>query len=216
MTNQVSTQSQTNSVALSNSVESINALTMNNSELRTIVVRWKNPTRCVAAAVPNTAWSEAKQSIPAAYLSLVEAVLESAAKDTIRRFVEAHNVLPSSMNGELFTTAALLETATTSATDWMTKEQLTAAWLESSTRKQLISDPRYSSSAEYRRAVTYFADLVQKFAGKTSHFLPTELDKVMARLTDDDLNSELGAFIVRRVTQLKNKPTTSAIDLDIL
>lgn len=203
-------------VLLSSNIESINVLTVNNPSLRTIVVRWKNPTRAVAAAIPNNAWTEAASSIPAAYLPLVEATLETAAKDTIRRFVESHNVLPSHMNGELFTTAALLETATTSATDWMTKEQLTQAWLESSTRKELISDPRYSSSAEYRRAVTYFADLVQKFAGKTSHFQPAELDKVLARMTDADLNSELGAFITRRVAQLRNKPVNTTVDLDLL
>lgn len=212
----MATFSDISAVTLSSSVESVNALVLGNPDMRCIVVRWKNPTRVVAAAVPMNAWNEARESVPAEYLPLVEAVLESAAKDTIRRYVEAHTVTPSTIKGEAFTTAALLETATTSATDWMTKEQLAAAWLESSTRKQLVNDPRYASSAEYRRAVNYFADLVQKFAGKTSQFLPAELDKVLARLTDDDLNSELGAFITRRVTQLRNKPTTSAIDLDLL
>lgn len=198
------------------SIESANAATLNSPELRTIVVRWKSPARMIACTIPNAAFATMRSEVPAAYIPLIEATLEDTAKGIIKRFVESHSVTPSTIPDGAFTSEALIEAATTAHTDWLTKEELTTLWTASATRNKLVSDPRYAGSKEYRTAVNYFAELVLKFAGKTSQFKPIELDKVLAKLETSDLSSELGAFIVRRVEAIKNKPQATEMDLDIL
>lgn len=199
-----------------NTVESANAATLNDTNIRTIVVRWKSPARLVAVTIPNDAFTTMRKEVPANYVPLIEATLEDTAKGIIKRFIESHSVTPSSIPDGAFTSAALIEAATISHTDWLTKEELQQLWSASSTRTKLVTDPRYASSKEYRTAVNYFSELVIKFAGKTSQFKPIELDKVLAKLEADDLQSELGAFIVRRVEALKNKPAAAEIDLDLI
>lgn len=199
-----------------NTVESANAATLNDVNIRTIVVRWKSPARLVAVTIPNAAFITMRAEVPANYVPLIEATLEDTAKGIIKRFIESHSVTPSSIPDGAFTSAALIEAATISHTDWLTKEELQQLWSASATRAKLVTDPRYASSKEYRTAVNYFSELVIKFAGKTSQFKPIELDKVLAKLEADDLQSELGAFIVRRVEALKNKPAASEIDLDLI
>lgn len=199
-----------------NTVESANAATLNDTNIRTIVVRWKSPARLVAVTIPNGAFVTMRAEVPANYVPLIEATLEDTAKGIIKRFIESHSVTPSSIPDGAFTSAALIEAATISHTDWLTKEELQQLWSASATRAKLVTDPRYASSKEYRTAVNYFSELVVKFAGKTSQFKPIELDKVLAKLEADDLQSELGAFIVRRVEALKNKPAASEIDLDLI
>lgn len=198
------------------SIESANAATLNDTNVRTIVVRWKSPARMIACTIPNAAFSAMRSEVPAQYVPLIEATLEDTAKGIIKRFVESHSVPPSSIPDGAFSSAALIEAATISHTDWLTKEELQQLWSASATRAKLVSDPRYAGSKEYRTAVNYFSELVIKFAGKTSQFKPVELDKVLAKLEDADLSSELGAFIVRRVEALKNKPAASEIDLDLI
>lgn len=198
------------------SVESANAATLNDASIRTIVVRWKSPARLVAVTIPNDAFVTMRTEVPAAYIPLIEATLEDTAKGIIKRFIESHSLSPTTIPDGAFTSAALIEAATISHTDWLTKEELTTLWQASTTRSKLVTDPRYGSSKEYRVAVNYFSELVIKFAGKTSQFKPVELDKVLAKLDDADLQSELGAFIVRRVEALKNKPAASEIDLDLI
>lgn len=197
-------------------IESANAATLNNSNLRVIVVRWKSPARMVAVTVPNSAWQQAAKEVPASYLPLIEATLEDTAKQTIKRFVENHSVTPSVITDEVFTSAALIESATVAHTDWLTKDEIQQLWSASTTRARLVSSPRYASSKEYRVAVNYFSELVIKFAGKTSQFKPAELDKVVATMDETDLQSELGTFILRRVEALRNKPESAGVDLDIL
>lgn len=199
-----------------NTIESANAATLNDTNIRTIVVRWKSPARMVAVTIPNDAFTAMRNEVPANYVPLIEATLEDTAKGIIKRFIESHSVTPSSIPDGAFTSAALIEAATISHTDWLTKEELQQLWSASSTRNKLVTDPRYASSKEYRTAVNYFAELVVKFAGKTSQFKPIELDKVLAKLEADDLQSELGAFIIRRVEALKNKPAASEVDLDLI
>ncbi len=199
-----------------NTVEAANAATLNDSTLRTIVVRWKSPARMVAVTIPNDAFTAAEREVPSNYLPLIIATLEDTAKQVIKRFIENHSVTPSTIADTNFTSAALIEAATTAHTDWLTKEELTQLWTASATRNRLVSDPRYASSKEYRVAVNYFSELVIKFAGKTSQFKPVELGKGLAKLDDADLTSEMGAFIIRRVEAQRNKPTVMEIDLDCL
>ena len=125
---------------------------------------------------------------------------------------------PSTLKAALFNEAALLDEATNGASEWLSKEELTSAWESSVTRQRLIvNNPKYKASAEYRRAANYYAELILKLAGKTSAYKLEDLDWMLAKMADEDLNTEFGSFVARRIEALRNKPqAATTIDRDIL
>ncbi len=185
---------------------------------RTIVQRWKAPARAVAINISSAPWdSLVTDHVPEQYRAILSAVLESAAKSILKRAIESYNTTPVVLSTELFTAEALIEEATSGASEWMSKEELTEAWNASATRKALILDnPKYRESAAYRRAANAYAELVLKLAGKTSAYEPEDLDWLLAKFNEADLNTELGAFLVRRVEMLQRKPQRPTIDRDAL
>lgn len=185
---------------------------------RTIVQRWKAPARAVAINISTAPWdSLVTDGVPEQYRAILSAVLEGAAKSILKRHVESFNVTPASISLALFTADALIEEATSGASEWMSKEELTEAWNTSATRKAMILDnPKYKESAAYRRAANAYAELVLKLAGKTSAYEPEDLDWLLAKFNEADLNTELGAFLVRRVEMLQRKPQRPTIDRDAL
>lgn len=193
------------------------AIVRNEAE-RTIVQRWKAPARAVAINISNAPWTAlAADGVPEQYRAILSAVLESAAKSILKRTIEGFNTIPATISPALFTGEALIDEATTGASEWMSKEELTEAWNVSATRKALILDnPKYKESAAYRRAANAYAELVLKLAGKTSSYEPEDLDWMLAKFNEADLNTELGAFMVRRVEMLQRKPQRPTIDRDAL
>ena len=185
---------------------------------RTIVQRWKAPARAVAVNISNAPWANLEtDGVPEQYRAILAAVLESAAKSILKRTIESYNVIPATISPALFTSEALIDEATSGASEWMSKEELTEAWNTSATRKALILDnPKYKESAAYRRAANAYAELILKLAGKTSSYEPEDLDWLLAKFHNDDLNTELGAFMVRRVEMLQRKPQRPTIDRDAL
>jgi hypothetical protein len=192
------------------------ALSANSNE-KTITQRWKAPARSVSVNVSATPWKQLDLEIPEQYRALVGAVLESAAKSILKRHIEAYSSLPSTLPAKIFTMDALLTEAAEGNSDWMTKEELQTAWEQSATRKQFINNPNYAQSAGYRKAVSYYSDLLLKLAGKTSSYKPEELDIILAKMNEQDQHTDLGAFVCRRVEQLRSKPQkTNDVDLDLL
>jgi hypothetical protein len=102
------------------------------------------------------------------------------------------------------------------ASDWMSKEELTAAWERSATRAKFTQNPRYAGDINYRKAVNAYTDMVLKLAGKTTVYKPEECDKIIAKMDASDLDTEFGAFVVRRLEQIRNKPQKQELDLDCL
>lgn len=192
------------------------ALTANNNE-RTISQRWKSPTRSVSVNIPATPWQQLELEIPEQYRALVGAVLESAAKSILKRFVESYSSLPSQLPAKAFTLDALLTEAQDGNSEWMTRDELQSAWEQSTTRKMFINNPNYAQNAGYRKAVAYYSDLILKLAGKTSSYKPDELDIIVAKLNVQDAHTDLGAFICKRIEQLRNKPARSNdVNIDLL
>ena len=192
------------------------ALTAKSNE-RTISQRWKNPARSVSVNIPATPWDQMALEIPETYRPVISAVLESAAKSILKRHVEAYSSLPSQLPANIFSFDALMTEAQEGNSDWMTKEELQSAWEQSTTRRMFISNPNYAQNAGYRKAVAYYSDLILKLAGKTSSYKPDELDIIVAKLNEQDAHTELGAFICKRVEQLRNKPARSNdVNIDLL
>ena len=183
---------------------------------RLIIVRFKNPARAAAIAIPSVPWTAMRAAVPVAYAGLLDAVLEKAAKDILSTTLSSFTSWPSEIGADRFTLDALMEQASGSNTGWLNKDELAAAWKASATRRAFYGDSRFGSNPAYRKAVGKFEELVLKMAAKNAAYREEELDKILAKLDDDDLTSEFGTFIVRRIEQIRNKPMTADVDLDLL
>ena len=183
---------------------------------RLIIVRFKNPARAAAIAIPAEPWERMKREVPLAYAGLLDAVLEKAAKDILASTLASFTTWPSEIDALRFTFDALMEQASGSNSGWLSKDELAAAWKASATRKAFYGDARFSSNPAYRKAVGKFEELILKMAAKNAAYREEELDKILAKLDDDDLTGEFGTFIVRRIEQIRNKPMMAEVDLDLL
>ena len=183
---------------------------------RLIIVRFKTPARAAAIAIPAEPWNSMRADVPMAYAGLLDAVLEKAAKDILAVTLSSFTTWPTDIDADRFTLDALMEQASGSNTGWMNKEELAAAWKASATRKTFYGDPRFGSNSAYRKAVGKFEELILKMVAKNAAYKEEELDKILAKLDDEDLSSEFGTFIVRRIAQIRNKPMNAEVDLDLL
>ena len=183
---------------------------------RLIIVRFKNPARAAAIAIPADPWERMKREVPLAYASLLDAVLEKAAKDILATTLASFTTWPTEIGAERFTFDALMEQASGSNSGWMNKDELAAAWKASATRRAFYGDSRFGTNPAYRKAGGKFEELILKMAAKNAAYREEELDKILAKLDDDDLTGEFGTFIVRRIEQIRNKPMTADVDLDLL
>jgi hypothetical protein len=183
---------------------------------RLITARFRNPSRSATVVVPITAWETMQSQVPAPYAALLGAVLETAAKSILSRRLENMSVWPTSIDASILTPDAILSEASGANTEWLTREELTAAWEASATRKAFINSPNYQANKAYRQAVEMFKELVLKLAGKTSQYQESELDKILAKMHEDDFSTEFGVFVIKRIEALKNKPARASVDMDIL
>jgi hypothetical protein len=186
--------------------------------LRLITITQRNPSRRAACAVPAHAWDDVTNSLGAAspYVPLLHAVLDTAAKVILTRRIGDMQIFPASIQTDIFSADAILSEAASGNTEWLSKEELTQAWESSATRAKFINDPRYTSNKHYRVAVDKFKELIVKLAGKTSAYKLSELDSMIVKLSPADHNTDFGAFVLRRVQALQNKPERKEIDLDCL
>lgn len=192
------------------------AATLSTASERTIVANFRKPVKqTLAVNVPNTAWDQLA-AVPETYRGLLSTVLDNAAETIIKRYAEAFSLAPSTIPADLLTADAILNEAVGNNSEWMTKEELTAAWEGSQTRNRMITDPRYATNKHYRIAVNAFADLILKLAGKTARLLPEEMDVILAKMDAPDLDTQMGNFIARRIEMMKNKPAAPAVDLFML
>ena len=186
------------------------------SAQRTILTRFRNPSRTFAVNISNDAWTRVAH-IDATYKPLLEAVLYSAAQAILARYINnATGITPSTIPAHLLSNDAILEEAAGNNSEWLTKDELTEAWKASATRAAIYNQQRYANEPAYRRAFTRFEEMILKLAGKTSTYEEKELDTMLAKLADADLGTVFGMFIVRRIEALRNKPQKAEIDLDVL
>ncbi len=183
---------------------------------RLIIVRFKNPARAAAIAIPAEPWERMKNEVPMAYAGLLDAVLEKAAKDILSATLSSFTTWPVEIGADRFTFDALMEQAAGSNSGWLSKEELANAWKASATRKAFYGDARFGSNPAYRKAVGKFEELILKMAAKNASYKEEELDKILAKIADEDLTGEFGTFVVRRIEQIRNKPVTAEVDLDLL
>lgn len=187
------------------------------AQRRLIAVSFRAPARYAACIIPADAWQRMAAAVSdASYKALLDAVLDKAAKSILSARLENMSVFPSEIDDSIFTADAIMSEAVGGASEWLSKEELTSLWEKSTTRTKYVQSARYVSDAHYRKAVNTFTDMVLKLAGKTTSFTAEECDKILAKFSPEDMDTELGAFIVRRLEQIRSKPQRQELDLDCL
>lgn len=215
-TNAVNAESTEKTLSVYNSAESARAVLRDNE--KTIKQGFKNPARAAFVNVPSEAWDKLRNSgIPDQYASLLDAVLVTAAKSIIKRAVDnLSGAIPATMPAHWFAADAILEEATATNNGMMSKAELEDAWQQSETRKRIMGSERYRTSREYRIAANAYADLILGLTARKPDYKDDDLDKMIAKLDEADLDTDFGAFVLRRVDAIKNKPAKPAFDLDLL
>ena len=190
---------------------------------RAISVTWRSPARFAGVVISADPWHQMRAALGehgAAYAPLLDAVLETAAKAILSRRLGDMSVFPSQIQGAIFSADSILSEATSGNTEWLDKDALTALWKESATYRHYSQDPRGQGNSPqakaYRQAVSNFGELVCKLSGKTSQFTEKELDTILAKLHADDLETQMGAFVIRRIDAIRNRPAKQELDLDML
>lgn len=182
-----------------------------------ITTKQNNPIRRYAIAVQNTAWKNVRSTAPEQYREILAAVLETTAKGILLDYVKAFTLTPAEITEEWFTEEYLLDRALGSNSEWLSKEELEKGWLASATRNKIIeNNPAYKENTNYRKTANAFAEMVLKLSGKTTILETKYIDWILTKLEETDLDTEFGAFVVKRLESMKNKPVKTDIDLDIL
>lgn len=148
--------------------------------------------------------------VPESFRPLVEAVLLSAAEQTLKDFVNA-----SENNWEVLATAfsrpQLVENYLSGSDRWMSKEQLEIAFTASNTWKRITGNPSFSTNKQYQGIASAYKDAILKLGAKTAYFPADVREKILAKLDEDDLASEYGTFVLRRFEQMGRKDNVESV-----
>lgn len=133
---------------------------------------------------------------------LVEAVLLKQAEESLKSFVNGN---PNSMelSSNVFSRPQLCEDFLSSGSGWMSKEALEQGWNASATWKRITNRSEFQTNALYRKQAEVFKDAILKMSGKATAYSAEKCDLILSKLEPDDLATEMGGFIVRRIQQMK-------------
>lgn len=142
--------------------------------------------------------------VPESFRALVESVLLSSAESVLKNFVNSE---PNSMemDSEAFTRPELVSQFMLKSDSWMSKEELEVGFTMSATWKRIASKPEFTSNKQYQIAAQMFKDTILKLTGKAVQLSADKCDAILAKLEDADLETDVGAFIVKRLTSLREK-----------
>lgn len=138
------------------------------------------------------------------FRALVESALQSAAETVLRDWVNQEGDSCFEIPAEQFNRPNLIETFM-GRESWLSKEALDLAFTQSQTWNRIVSRPEFKSNKSYQRAANLFKDSILKLSGKNTSLKPELCDALLVKLEDSDLNTEFGAFVVKRLNQIKNK-----------
>jgi len=188
---------------------------------RTIVCRFKNPARAIAINMPTTVWDDMKATVGnPTYVTLLDGIIEATVKRIVSSYYLTtftnHKVTITGIPSGMLAPDTILEEATNANSGWLSKEELETAWRSSATRARIFDQTKYAANSAYRKAYTRFEELILKLSGKTSQFDIKDLDVILAKLADEDFESDFGRFVVRRIEAIKAKPVSDIEDFDLL
>ena len=200
-----STPQSSSSLALHTSLDA--AITLSGIGQRVVSKTWKEtanqkrkerhvivPVECVTAPELNDS----------PFRALVESALMSAAETVLRDWVNQEGDSCFEIPSEQFFRPNLIEVFM-GRESWLSKEALDLAFTQSATWSRIVARPEFKSNKGYQRAANLFKDSILKLSGKNTSLKPELCDAILVKLDDSDLSTEFGAFVVKRLNQIKNK-----------
>jgi hypothetical protein len=151
-----------------------------------------------------------------AWTDLVNSVLMKQASETLKQF-RANNPMASEMPVALFSVAQLREDCLSGGDSGsMTKEELEKAFCASATWQRISTSEKFKTMQQYRTVAELFKQRILALAGR-SHGSITDgdLDKILAKIEETDFSTQFGAFVIRKIQQIKKAREESVNDIDI-
>lgn len=147
-----------------------------------------------------------------AFRALVESALMATAESVLKDYCTAQ---PN--NFEVLTTEfdrpQLIERFISGANSgWMTADELEAAFKASATWARISSREEFKTNRTYQAAAERYKDAILKLSGKATRYEDEKIDAIISKLAEDDLESELGAFVLRRLDAMKKKNAEATVE----
>jgi hypothetical protein len=150
------------------------------------------------------------------WADLVNSVLLKQASESLKQF-RASNPMASEIPVNLFTASQLREDYLAGGDSGsMTKEELERAFCASATWKRISTSDKFKTMQQYRSVAELFKQRVLMLAGR-SHGSITDgdLDKILAKIEEDDFSTQFGAFVIRKIQQIKKNREEAGNEIDI-
>lgn len=191
-----------------------------------------NAIKAVGEVVVSATWKETKNQTrkERAIVVPMEMVKAPDVVESFRALVEAallntaETVLKNHVNSEpnnfeilcsMFERPNLVEVFLSNGSTWMSKEELEIGFTASATWKRITNRAEFANNKTYQAAANYFKESILKLTGKATKIAPEECDKILSKIEDSDLETEFGAFVVKRIQSIKNS-NSAVFDLDAL
>lgn len=150
---------------------------------------------------------------------LVNSVLLRQAVDTLKQY-RTNTPMATSIPVSMFTAEQMREDYLSGGDSGsMTREELEKAFCNSSTWKRIAGSEKFKTMQQYRSVAELFKNRILALAGRShGSITDTDLDKILAKLEEDDLVSPFGAFVIRKIQQIKKarEEAVNEIDIDAL
>ena len=151
---------------------------------------------------------------------LVNSVLLKQASEMLKDW-RLNNPMGREVPLRFFTADALRDSYMTGSDSVsMNKEELERAFCASATWKRISSSDSFKNNKQYVAIADMFKGKVVSLAGRShGSITDVELDKILAKLEESDFPTPFGAFVVRKIQQIRKAREEQAgndIDIDAL
>lgn len=151
--------------------------------------------------------------------AMVNAVLVRACSQALLDFIERNggsSCMASEFPLDLVSIENLRAAVLLESTGGMDRAQLERAWLDSKTWQAITAKEVYQRDSRARAMADLFKERVLALAGRsTDSISDNDLNIILAKLADEDLNAPVGLFICKRVSQIRKNREVAPQELDI-
>lgn len=98
----------------------------------------------------------------------------------------------------------------------MDKETLEKLFCASATYQAFINSDKYKFNAQYRTLVDIFKGKIVALASRSqASITDSDLDTIVVKIHEDDLQSQFGAYVIARIAQIKKKREEEETEVDL-
>lgn len=151
-----------------------------------------------------------------AWSEVVNAVLMQQASDSLKAW-RLNNPIASHVPMSVFRVQQLREDFLAGGAGMaMDKETLEKLFCASATYQGFIGSDKYKFNAQYRTLVDVFKGKIVSLAGRSHGSLSdSDLDAIVVKIADEDLNTQFGVYVVNRIQQIKKRREEEGTEMDL-